>query len=136
MTYSCENGVTVFGGNLAGVYGEEAGVTAWQRTFTFNRGAETVTICDEAAFAGEKNFTETMFIIPTEPAVSENSVTITVPDARPVVLTGEGVRFTAEEVDLTYDPRLTENWNGKVWRVKAAAECGETLRQTFTVWQK
>ncbi|MBR4888160.1 MAG: heparinase II/III family protein [Clostridia bacterium] len=136
VAYTCENGVTTFGADISPAYLPAAGVNSWRRTFTFNRSEKTVTISDEAEFAGEKNFAETMFIVPVEPVIDGSTVTIAVEGARPVVLTGEGVRFTAEEVDLTYDPRLTENWNGKVWRVKAAAECVETLRQTFTVQQK
>ncbi|MBR4888161.1 MAG: heparinase II/III family protein [Clostridia bacterium] len=135
VSYKNENGITVFSEDISGLYPKAAGVAAWQRTFTFDRNEKAVTVCDEAAFTGEKNFAETMFIVPVAPVVEGSTVTIAVEGARPVVLTGEGVTFTAEEVDMTYDKNLNNFWNGKVWRVKAAAQCGKEHKQTFTVVQ-
>ncbi len=136
VSYSNEDGVSVFSLDIAAAYPAAAGVNSWQRTYTFNRLTETVTIADEAVFAGEKNHCDTMFIVPVEPEICGNTATVTVEGARPVVMTGEGVNFTAEEVDLTFDVNLTNHWNGKVWRIKAAADCGSTHRQIFTIKQK
>ncbi len=136
VSYACGGGKTVFSADIAGAYTEAAGVESWQRTFTFARAEKTVSVADEAVFTGEKNSCDTMFIVPVEPEICGNAVTVAVENARPVVLAGEGVTFTAEKVDLTYDPNLNKFWNGAVWRVKAAAECGKTHKQVFTVTQK
>jgi len=133
--YTCENGVSTLSMNILTAYGEGTGAEKWQRTFVFDRNEKKVTLTDEAVFTGENNSCETMFMVPVAPVVEGNAVTIAVPDARPVILTGEGVNFTAEEVDLTYDPMLTHFWNGKVWRVKVAAHCGKEHKQIFTVVQ-
>ena len=65
-----------------------------------------------------------------------HGLTVPVPGARPVVIAGEGVTFTAEEVDLTYDKNLNLYWGGHEWRIKATAETGTALQQTFTITQK
>ena len=136
VSYTCENGVTVFSEDISGLYPAAAGVETWQRTFTFDRAARTVTIGDEAAFSGEKNHTDTMFIVPVEPVVEGNTVTVAVPGARPVEIIGEGVTFAAEKFDVSYDPNLEKFWNGAVWRVKAAADCGSAHKQNFVIAQK
>ena len=136
VSYKNENGITVFSEDISGLYPKAAGVNAWQRTFTFDRAAAAVTILDEAVFTGEKNVTDTMFIVPVAPVIENNTVTVPVPGARPVVIAGEGVTFAAEEVDLTYDKNLNLYWGGHVWRIKATAETGTALQQTFTITQK
>lgn len=136
VSYTYENGVTVFSEDIAAAYPEEAGVKTWQRTFTFDRAAKAVTIGDEAAFVAGENKVETMFIVPVCPEVNGNTATITQAGARAVELMSEGAELTVEEADLSYDPRLTELWNGRVWRIHAVAKPGTTLKQTFTIKQK
>lgn len=77
-----------------------------------------------------------MFIRPNKPEIADQTAVLTQPGARAVELTCEGAELTAEEVDLTYDPRLTELWNGHVWRIHAAAKPGKTFAQTFILKQK
>ena len=136
VSYVNENDVTVFSEDIAAAYPEEAGVTTWRRTFTFDRIAQAVTIHDEATFAADDNRVETMFIVPNKPEIADQTAVLTQPGARAVELTCEGAELTAEEVDLTYDPRLTELWNGHVWRIHAAAKPGKTFAQTFILKQK
>ena len=136
VSYTNENGVTVFTQDIAAAYPAEAGVTTWKRTFTFDRGAGAVTIADEAAFAGEKNHTETMFITPVQPEICGDTAVVPAGDARSVAIICQGATLTAEAVDLTFDPNLTDHWNGQVWRIKACADCGSTHTQVFTIAQK
>jgi len=136
VSYQNENGVTVFSQDIAAAYPEEAGVKNWRRTFTFDRAEETITLADEAEFAGEQNHLETMFILPVEPMPEGSTVTIPLENARPVVITGEDVAFSVEEVDLSYDEKLYIYWNKRVWRVKAAADCGKNYSRRFTIAQK
>ena len=135
VSHKTENGVTTFSLDIADPY-VDAGVETWQRTFTFDRGANTLTVKDEAAFAAEKNHADTMFIVPAEPVIEGNAVTIPVDGGRDVVIAGEGVTFTAERFDVSYDKNLNTLWNGAVWRVKAAADCEKTHKQVFTISQK
>jgi len=135
VSYKTENGVTAFSLDIADPY-VDAGVETWQRTFLFDRTANTLTVRDEAAFTGKKNHADTMFIVPTQPVVDGNAVTVPVEGGRDVVIVGEGVTFTAERFDVSYDKNLNTQWNGAVWRVKAAADCGTALQQTFTITQK
>jgi len=122
--------------NILTAYGEGTGAEKWQRTFVFDRNEKKVTLTDEAVFTGEENSCETMFLVPVAPTAQGNALTIAVPGVTSVVLTGEGADFSVEEVDLTYDPNLDKFWNGKVWRIKAAAKCGTTHKQRFTIAQK
>ena len=135
VSYKTENGVTTFSLDIAHPY-VDAGLETWQRTFTFDRAANTMTIADEAAFAGEKNHADTMFIVPVEPVIEGGTVIIPVENARPVVIVGEGVTFAAERFDVSYYKNLNTHWNGAVWRVKAMADCGKAHKQTFTITQK
>ena len=135
VSHKTENGVTAFSLDIADPY-VDAGVETWQRTFLFDRGTNTLTVKDEAAFAAEKNHADTMFIVPTQPVVDGNAVTVPVEGGRDVVIVGEGVTFTAERFDVSYDKNLNTQWNGAVWRIKAAADAGTALQQTFTITQK
>ncbi|MBR4888159.1 MAG: heparinase II/III family protein [Clostridia bacterium] len=135
VSYKNEGGVTVFSEDIAGAYPTAAGVNTWQRTFTFNRAEKTIILADEAEFVGEKNHLETMFILPVEPVLEGGVVTIPLENARPVVITGEDVTFSVEEVDLSYDEKLYIYWNKRVWRVKAAADCGKNYSRRFTIAQ-
>ena len=135
VSYKTENGVTEFSLDIAGAYAD-AGVNTWQRTFVFDRNANTLTINDEAVFSGDKNHTDTFFIVPKEPVILGDKITIQVENARPVIIEGEGISFSYEILDLSYDKKLTDNWNGALWRIKASAECGASLKQTFTVYQE
>lgn len=136
VSYEKHEGVTVFSADIAHCYPASAGVTDWQRTFTFDRPRACVRLEDKGALAGEHNTVQWMFLSPLCPEVTADSVLFRVEGGRDVRMTvPAGLAIDVQEVSMENDPALEEGWGKCLYRTVVSAETGTEAQAEFVFEQ-
>lgn len=136
VSYEKHEGVTVFSADIARCYPASAGVTDWQRTFTFDRPRACVRLEDKGVLAGEHNTVQWMFLSPLCPEVTADSVLFRVEGGRDVRMTvPAGLAVDVQEVSTENDPALEEGWGKCLYRTVVSAETGTEAQAEFVFEQ-
>ena len=109
--------------DLAGAYGEDAGIRSLKRTFALDEGG--LKLADEGLLR-EAQETEWIFLLREKPErengmIRAGSLEIRCP---------EGLEFSAEEKPVT-DARMARNWPGSLWRVRLRGRKTDRFRMEF-----
>lgn len=136
VSYEKHEGVTVFSADIAHCYPASAGVTNWQRTFTFDRPRACVRLEDKGVLAGEHNTVQWMFLSPLCPEVTADGVLLRVEGGRDVRMTvPAGLAIDVQEVSTENDPALEEGWGKCLYRTVVSAETGTEAQAEFVFEQ-
>ena len=109
--------------DIAGAYGEDAGIRSLKRTFALDEGG--LKLADEGLLR-EAQETEWFFLLREKPewengVIRAGSLIIRCPD---------GLEFSAEEKPVT-DGRMARNWPGSLWRVHLRGLKTDRFRMEF-----
>lgn len=136
VSYEKNDGVTVFSADIARCYPASAGVTDWQRTFTFDRVQNCVRLEDKGTFAQDENRVEWMFLSPVCPIVTAEGVLFRAENGRDVLMTvPESLTVDVQEVGTQGDSALEENWGKCLYRTVVSAKTGKEAQAEFVFEQ-
>ena len=136
VSYTREDGRTVFSADIAACYPAQAGLRTLRRTCVFDRPAACVTVTDSLVWEGEDNRVEFAFITPTCPVVEDGRLVVPVKNGRDVAMTfPQDMTVQVQQVSTGGDTALEECWGECLYRTLVCARCGKEKTAVFTFTQ-
>jgi hypothetical protein len=115
VDYHCEKNLTTFTLNIKDAYGEDTGIHSWQRFFTYDRKAGTVTVADDFSLDVPQNI-EFVLMTPVRPTFTNDKMTVTVDGTQTVAEFNANLTPRVEVFDTHGDANLMETWGERAYR--------------------
>ncbi len=115
VDYHCEKNLATFTLSLKGAYPESAGINSWQRFFTYDRKAGTVTVADDFDLVAPQNI-EFVLMTPVRPTFTNDKMTVTVDGTQTVAEFDPAMTPEVEVFDTHGDANLVKNWGERAYR--------------------